>query len=96
VAWLERAKIGKEPLSIFTFFTAPSTFNKCEQKSGLSEKRDNFPEAAKEPLCISQRLSYTLLAVPSSCSTAFKSISQQLSAKTWQFPSLFSVGPHFR
>jgi hypothetical protein len=40
VEWLERAKIGKEPLSILKFFTDPSTFNKCEQKSGPSEKRD--------------------------------------------------------
>jgi uncharacterized protein YecE (DUF72 family) len=46
-------------------------------------------------LGISQRLSYTLLAVPSGYPTAFQSISQRLSPKTWQFPSLFSEGPHF-
>jgi hypothetical protein len=63
--------------------------------SGFPSPFKNFPEAAHQPLGISQRLSYTLLAVPSSCSTAFKSISQRLSAKTWQFPSLFSEGPHF-
>jgi hypothetical protein len=37
---LEREKIRKEPLSIKKIFTAPSTFNKREQKRGLSEKRD--------------------------------------------------------
>jgi hypothetical protein len=46
-------------------------------------------------LGISQQLSATLLAVLSGCPTAFKSISQQLSAETWQFPSLFSEGPCF-
>jgi hypothetical protein len=55
----------------------------------------NFPEAFQYPLGISQRLSYTLLVVPSGYPTVFKSISQRLSAKTWQFPSLFSEGPHF-
>jgi hypothetical protein len=40
VMWLKRAKIGKEPLSIKNFSTAPSTFNKCEQKHGPSEQRD--------------------------------------------------------
>ncbi len=55
----------------------------------------NFPEAFQQPLGISQRLSYTLLAVPSGYPTAFKSISQWLSAKTWQYPSLFSEGPRF-
>jgi hypothetical protein len=43
------------------------------------------------PSGISQRLFYTLLVL-SGCPTAFKSISQQLSAKMWQFPSLFSEG----
>jgi hypothetical protein len=38
---------------------------------------------------------YTLLAVPSSCPTAFKIIFQRLSATMWQFLSLFSEGPHF-
>jgi hypothetical protein len=58
------------------------------------------------PLRISQRLSnslsafpsgfpYTLLEVPRGYTTAFKSISQQLSAKTWQYSSLFSERPHF-
>jgi hypothetical protein len=46
-------------------------------------------------LDIPQQLSYTLLAVPSGYPTAFKSISQRLSAKTWQYPSLFFEGPHF-
>ncbi len=45
----------------------------------------NCPEAFRQPLGLSQRLSYTLLAVLSGCPTAFKSISQRLSAKTWQF-----------
>jgi hypothetical protein len=31
--------------------------------------------------------------VPSGCPTAFKSISQRLLAKMWQFPSFFSEGP---
>jgi hypothetical protein len=44
---------------------------------------------------MSQRLFYTLLAVLSGCPTAFKSISQRLLAKIWQFPSLFSEGPLF-
>jgi hypothetical protein len=72
---LKRAIIGKEPLSIFTVFTAPSTFNKCEQKHSPSEKRDGnchvFANSRWEILpplllagCrylgISQRLSYTL------------------------------------
>jgi hypothetical protein len=71
---LERAKIGKEPLSITNFFTALSTFNKCEQKRCPSEKRDGncyvFANSHWEilPLLlmaygrylgISQRLSYT-------------------------------------
>jgi hypothetical protein len=43
------------------------------------------------PSGISQRLFYTLLVL-SGCPTAFKSISQQLLAKMWQFPSLFSEG----
>jgi hypothetical protein len=63
--------------------------------SGFPIPFKNFPEAAKQPLGISQQLSYTLLAEPSGCSTAFKSISQRLSAKMWQFPSLFSEGPRF-
>jgi hypothetical protein len=63
--------------------------------SGFSIPFENCPEAAQYPLGISQRLFYTLLAVLSGCPTAFKSISQQLSAKTWQFPSLFLEGPRF-
>jgi hypothetical protein len=46
-------------------------------------------------LGISQRLSYTLLAVPSGYPTAFKSLSQRLLAKTWQYPSLFSEERRF-
>jgi hypothetical protein len=46
-------------------------------------------------LGISQRLSYTLLAFPSGYPTALKNNSLWLSAKTWQFPSLFSEGPRF-
>jgi hypothetical protein len=46
-------------------------------------------------VAISQPLSYTLLAVPSGCSTAFKSIPQRQSAKMWQFPFLFSEGLRF-
>jgi hypothetical protein len=38
---------------------------------------------------------YTLLAVLRGCPTAFKSISKRLSAKMWQFPSLFSKGLRF-
>jgi hypothetical protein len=55
----------------------------------------NCPEAFQKPLGISQWLSYTLLAVSSGCSTDFKSISQWLLAKTWQFSTLFSEGLRF-
>jgi hypothetical protein len=41
---------------------------------------------------ISQQLSYTLLALPNGCPIAFKSISQRLSAKTWQFLSFSLKG----
>jgi hypothetical protein len=44
---------------------------------------------------ISQQLSNTISAVPSGCPIAFKIISQWLSAKTWQFASLFSEVLHF-
>jgi hypothetical protein len=64
-----------------------------------------FPSSFPIPLRIAQRLSnslwafpsasYTLLAESSGCPTAFKSISHRLSAKTWQFPSLFSEGTRF-
>jgi hypothetical protein len=67
----------------------------CAFPSGFSIPFKNFPLAFQYPLGISQRLSYTLLAVPSGYPTGFKSISQRLSAKTWLFPSLFSEGPHF-
>ncbi len=40
VVWLERAKIGKELLRFKNIFTAPTTFNKCEQKRGPLEQRD--------------------------------------------------------
>ncbi len=63
--------------------------------SGFPIPIKNCREAFQQPLDISQRLSYTLLVLPNSCPTAFKSISQQLLAKTWQCPSLFSGGPHF-
>ncbi len=46
-------------------------------------------------LGISQRLSYTLLAVPSGCPIAFVSISQRLLDKTEQFLSIFTEGPRF-
>jgi hypothetical protein len=42
--------------------------------------------AGSRYLGISQRLTYTLLAVPYSCPTL---------AKPWQFPSFFSKGAHF-
>jgi hypothetical protein len=45
--------------------------------SGFPIPFKNFPEAFQYPLGISQQLSYTFLAVPSGCPTAFKSISQQ-------------------
>jgi hypothetical protein len=60
--------------------------------SGFPIPFKNFPEVAQLPLGISQWLSKTLLVVPSGCPTAFKSISQQLSAKALQFPSLFLKG----
>jgi hypothetical protein len=63
--------------------------------SGFPIPCKNCQEAFKEPLGISLRLSYTLLAVPRGYSTTFQRISQQLSAKTWQLPSFFSEGPHF-
>jgi hypothetical protein len=78
---------------------------KVKQKCSASQKRDgnfhvfaNNRWAIPSPLILDdsgflgiyQRLSYNLLAVPSSCPTAFKNISQQLSAKTRQFPSFFS------
>jgi hypothetical protein len=53
--------------------------------SGFPIPSKNFPEAIQEPLGISQRLSYTLLAVPCSCQIAFKSISQRQWAKNEQF-----------
>ncbi len=62
--------------------------------SGFPIPYKNFPEAF-QPLGIFHRLSYTLLAVPNGYATAFQSISQQLSAKIWQFPTLFSEGPYF-
>jgi hypothetical protein len=55
----------------------------------LQELPRGFPIAFGD---FHQRLFDTLLAVLSGCPTAFKSISQRLSAKTWQFPSLFSEG----
>ncbi len=63
--------------------------------SGFPIPFRNFPEAAQKPLGIYQRLFYTFLAVLSGCPTAFKSISQRLSAKTWQFQSLCSEGTCF-
>jgi hypothetical protein len=64
----------------------------CQRPSyTLQELPKSFPVA----FGISQWLSYTLLAFPGSCPTYFKSISQQLSTTTWQFPSIFSEGPCF-
>jgi hypothetical protein len=63
--------------------------------SGFPIPFRNFPEAAQNPLGISQWLFYTLSAVLSGCPTAFKSISEQLLPKIWQFPSLFSEEPCF-
>ncbi len=63
--------------------------------SGFPIPFKNCPEAFQQPLGIFQRLFYTLIAVLSGYPTAFKSISQRLSAKTQQFPSLFSEGPCF-
>jgi hypothetical protein len=75
VVLLERAKLGKEPLSSYKNFTAPSTFEKCEQKCSPSEKMNGncqvFANSRREilpPLLladgrylgISQQLSYTL------------------------------------
>jgi hypothetical protein len=60
--------------------------------SGFPIPFQNCPKTFQQPLAISQRLSYAILAVPP---TAFKSISQQLLAKTWQSPSLLSERPHF-
>jgi hypothetical protein len=75
VIWLERAKIGEEPLSIFKFSTASSNFNKCKQKCSISEEINgnchvlvNSHWAVLHPLLlanseymgISQRLSDTL------------------------------------
>jgi hypothetical protein len=40
LVWLERTKVWEELLSVSQFSTDPSTFNKCKQKSGASEKRD--------------------------------------------------------
>jgi hypothetical protein len=42
----------------------------------------NCPKDFQEPLGISQRLFYTLITLLSGYPTAFKSISQRLSAKT--------------
>ncbi len=70
-----KSKNRQSRWALKTFFTAPSTFNKCEQKHGPSEKRDGnchiFANSHWEILpplllagCrylgISQRLSYTL------------------------------------
>jgi hypothetical protein len=63
--------------------------------SGFSTPFENCPEAAQLPLGISQQLSYTFLAVLSGCPTAFKSISQRLSVKTWQFFILFLLRAAF-
>jgi hypothetical protein len=49
----------------------------------------NFPESIQQSLGISQWLSHILSAVPRGCPTPFKSISQQLLAKTKQFLSCF-------
>jgi hypothetical protein len=63
--------------------------------SGFPIPFKNCPDAFQKPFNISQRLSNTLLAVPSGCPTAFESISQRLLAKMWQLPSLLSEGLHF-
>jgi hypothetical protein len=39
VVWLERAKIGKEPLSIKNFFTAPSILITVNRNEALHRKR---------------------------------------------------------
>jgi hypothetical protein len=80
--------------AILSPFLLDDSSNLCISQR-LSYTLKNFPEVFQKPLGISQRLSFTLLAVPSGYPTAFKSISLRLSAKTWQFPSLFSEGPRF-
>jgi hypothetical protein len=40
VVWLERAKIGEEPLKVLKLSTVSSTYNKYEQKLNISEKKD--------------------------------------------------------
>jgi hypothetical protein len=59
---LERAKIGKEPLSIEKILKAPLIFNKCEQKRGPQRKRmkiATFLPVATGKFCL---LSYWLVA----------------------------------
>jgi hypothetical protein len=83
---LERAKIGKEPLSILNIFHSSFDFKKCGQKGDPSEKMDRnchvFANSRWEilpPLLfagwrylgISQRLSYTLEEFPRGCPIAF-------------------------
>jgi hypothetical protein len=58
--------------------------------SGFPIPFKNFPGAGQEPLGIYQRLYYILLSVPSSCSTAFKSIFQLIWLKRGNF-HLFSL-----
>jgi hypothetical protein len=60
--------------------------------SGVLIPFENCPEAFQKPFGISQRLSYTLLAEPSGCPTAFKSISQQVQLKHGNFHPFFLKG----
>jgi hypothetical protein len=96
LVWLERTKIGKEPLSILNILTAPLTFNKCEQKCGRLGKRDGNCQiyansrwemlpplllAGCRYLGISQRLVYIY----------HLRISQRLPNSLWEFPSGFPI-----
>jgi hypothetical protein len=54
-----------------------------------------LPTAAGQFYLLSYWLADGIGAFPSGYPTTFIRISHWLSAKTWQFPALFSEGPHF-
>jgi hypothetical protein len=87
--WKERAKIGEDPLRVLKFSTPCLNFNLYNRNTELQKKGMEiamFLPIAAGPLPslllaqgrnlgISQRLSYKVLAVPSGCPIAFRSIS---------------------